>query len=113
MLYWRGQCGYVVQNSVELVFTGSQPPPPHQLAQVQRQRASVRAAPLPMRVFCLGPHRLYGLRFATLWSSSLMLRKYYCKLMFNVECGKSGARTVLYGKVTPLGRYYCDGARKF
>ncbi|KFD50236.1 hypothetical protein M513_08864, partial [Trichuris suis] len=48
-------------NFVELVFTGSQPPPPHQLAEVQRQRASVRATAKSMRVLCLGPHRLDGL----------------------------------------------------
>ncbi|KFD70907.1 hypothetical protein M514_05802 [Trichuris suis] len=62
------QRGDVLQNSVELGFTGSQPPPPHQLAEVQRQGGSVRAAPLPMRAFRLGPHRLYGLRVSpTRW----------------------------------------------
>ncbi|KFD50047.1 hypothetical protein M514_09007 [Trichuris suis] len=58
MLYWRIQGSDVVQDFVELVFTGSQPPPPHQLAEVQRQRASVRAAAKSVRVLCLGPHRL-------------------------------------------------------
>ncbi|KFD53321.1 hypothetical protein M513_05802 [Trichuris suis] len=61
-LYWQVQCGNVLHNSVELVFAGSQPPPPHHLAEVQRQRASEHAAPLPMRAFRLGPHRLYRLR---------------------------------------------------